>query len=229
MSATTRTLRDQLLLTLVASSTVSVGLLAGRIIATQTYTYGFLAWNLALAWLPVLVAWWLLARLDRGRWQQWANLILTALWLVFLPNTFYIASDMIHLRSTGDISMLYDVTMFISFVFNGFVLGYVSLYGVHARLRRSLGRSGAHVIVGLVLLLCSFAIYLGRYLRWNSWDIILNPFGLIFDVSEPFVNPSSHPQVFTTTLMFFILLASMYVVSYRLVRLAQQQVSDAKR
>jgi uncharacterized membrane protein len=73
-----------------------------------------------------------------------------------------------------------------------------------------------------VLLLCSFAIYLGRYLRWNSWDVLFNPAGLVFDVSEPFINPTSHPQVFTTTLMFFVLLASIYIVCYQLVALARE-------
>ncbi|MDQ5971982.1 MAG: hypothetical protein QG553_141 [Patescibacteria group bacterium] len=229
MGATTRTSRDQLLLTLMASSAVSLGFLLVRILATQTWTYWFLAWNLALAWLPLAFAWWLLARLGKTRWHHWTNLLLTVLWLAFLPNAFYIASDMIHLRATGDISLLYDVTMFISFMFNGFILGYVSLYGIHARLRQTLGRNVAHFLAGLVLLLCSFAIYLGRYLRWNSWDIILNPFGLIFDVSEPFVNPSSHPQVFTTTLMFFALLTSIYAVGYQLVRLARQNSHEARR
>jgi uncharacterized membrane protein len=63
---------------------------------------------------------------------------------------------------------------------------------------------------------------MGRYLRWNSWDVLFNPAGLIFDVSEPFVNPAGHPQVFTTTLMFFVLLGSIYAVGYQLVSLARE-------
>jgi uncharacterized membrane protein len=222
MGVNQRSIRRQLLVTLGLSSAVSVGLLAGRIFATQHYTYWFLVWNLVLAWIPLGLAWWLVARLRTKPWLSFGSLLLTILWLGFLPNAFYIASDIIHLTETGNISVLYDVVMFLSFTFNGFVLGYLGLYGLHQELKRRLSSRASYVIVAGVLLLCSFAIYLGRYLRWNSWDILINPAGLIFDVSEPFINPSSHPQVFTTTAMIFVLLMSIYAVSYQLVKLARQ-------
>jgi uncharacterized membrane protein len=82
------------------------------------------------------------------------------------------------------------------------------------------------MMVAVVLLLCSFAIYLGRYLRWNSWDVLINPAGIIFDVSEPFISPTSHPQAFTTTLMFFVLLGSIYAVIYRLIQIARASSHD---
>jgi uncharacterized membrane protein len=162
------------------------------------------------------------ARLRHKPWLSAGNIILSLLWVGFLPNAFYIASDMVHLTNTGPISLLYDVVMFISFTFNGFILGYLSLYAVHNRLKKRFSNQAAFGMVAAVLLLCSFAIYLGRYLRWNSWDVLFNPAGLVFDVSEPFINPTSHPQVFTTTLMFFVLLASIYIVCYQLVALARE-------
>ena len=220
MRATLSAARKDILVTLVLASAVSLGLLAGRMWATQTTTYWFLAWNLLLAWVPLFLGWWLLARLRTTRWPTARNITLTLLWLGFLPNTFYISSDLIHLSIRT--ATLYDVVMFLSFTFSGFVLGYLSLFGLQTRFKQSFGSQKAWGFASASLLLCSFAIYLGRYLRWNSWDILLNPAGLIFDVSEPFVNPGSHPQVFTTTLMFFILLGSIYVVSYRLVRQARQ-------
>lgn len=221
MGVNARQIRQQLLVTLGLSSAVSLGLLGARFIATQQITYWFLAWNLFLAWVPLGFAWWLMARLRTTSWLSLGNIILTILWIGFLPNAFYIASDIIHLTQTGSISILYDVVMFLSFTFNGFILGYLGLYGIHQQLKRRLGRQGSYLIVTGVLLLCSFAIYLGRYLRWNSWDILVNPAGLIFDVSEPFINPSSYPRVFTTTAMVFVLLMSIYAVSYQLVRLAK--------
>jgi len=222
MGANVRQNRRQLLLTLVLSSAVSVGFLIGRIIATHQLTYWFLVWNLVLAWLPLGLAWWLMARLQKTPWLSLSNILPTCLWLGLLPNTFYIASDFIHLGRNGGVSLLYDIVLFLSFTFNGFILGYISVLAVHGQLRKRLSSRGAHSLVAGVFLLCSFAMYLGRYLRWNSWDILINPAGLIFDVSDPFINPSSHPQVFTTTLMFFVLLSSVYAVSYQLVRLARQ-------
>lgn len=207
----------RLVTTLLLSSGVSIALLLVRILSTGSYDYWFLAWNLLLAWVPFGVGCWLVRRLRTTRWLSVANIALTLLWLGFLPNAFYIVSDLIHLQETGAISMLFDVVMLVSFTWNGFVLGYISLYLVHQQLRRRLWRWQADSLVAGVLLLCSFAIYLGRYLRWNSWDVLVNPAGLIFDVSEPFVNPGSHPQAFTTTLMFFILLTSIYAVGYELI------------
>lgn len=221
MGAKPEQVRNRLVTTLALSSAVSLALLAGRIFATGSHAYWFLGWNLLLAWLPIGFAWWLLARLSNSRWSNPGNVALTLLWLAFLPNAFYIASDTIHLTDSGNISVLYDAVMFLSFTFNGFILGYVSLFGIHNQLRKRFNASLAWWLVSAVLLLCSFAIYLGRYLRWNSWDIVVNPAGLIFDVSEPFINPGNHPRAFTTTLMFFVLLGSIYFVSYRLVKLAK--------
>lgn len=97
------------------------------------------------------------------------------------------------------------------------------------QLRQRLTKVQADGLVGIVLLLCSFAIYLGRYLRWNSWDVLINPAGLVFDVTEPFVNPGSHPQAFTTTLMFMVLLSSIYIVSYQLVAVIRPPSTKKRR
>lgn len=207
----------RLLLTLGASSLVSLGLFAGRVLSTDKWDFAFMAWNLALAWMPVFFGWWLVNRLRIHRWLSPANIVLTVLWLLFLPNAFYMVSDLIHLQVTDRISILYDVVMLVSFIWNGFVLGFLSIYGIHQALRRRMGPFEAVGVIGMVFLLCSFAIYLGRYLRWNSWDLLVNPAGLVFDVSDRIINPGAHPQTFTTTLMFFVLLTSIYAVAYELI------------
>lgn len=218
--------RRQLLAILALMSLISIGFSVVRIITTGTTTYWFLIWNLFLAWLPMLLAWWLVGRLRQQRWQQPTNLLITALWLGFLPNAFYITSDIIHLQDMSRTGSLYDLVMLVSFAFSGLVLGYLSLFAVHAHLRRRFSSRATWFMTQAILLLCSFAIYLGHYLRWNSWDVLINPAGILFDVSEPFVNPAAHPQVFTTTLMFFVLLSGFYIVIYKLFRLAQAGSAD---
>lgn len=223
MAVKPQTARRHLQLTLGLSSAISLVLFIGRVVATNQPTYWFLVWNLFLAWVPLGFAWWLIARLNRTPWLSLANILLSLLWLGFLPNAFYISSDLIHLaRHTGSVSLLYDVVMFLSFTFNGFLLGFLSLFGIQAQLKKRVSGHTAGSLVAVVLVLCSFAIYLGRYLRWNSWDIVVSPAGLIFDVSDPFINPGNHPQVFTTTLMFFVLLGSIYLICYQLVAIAKQ-------
>lgn len=199
------------------NAAVASSLLLVRFFATGSLDYWFLPWNLFLGYLPLVFAYLCVQRLKTTRIMEWQNLALAALWLGFLPNSFYIVTDLIHLRATGDISLLFDVVLLTSFIWSGFVAGFISLYMMHTAVLRRIPAQQAHGLVAVALLLSSFAIYLGRYLRWNTWDIILNPFTLLFDVSERFINPAEHPQAFSTTLMFFVLLTSIYWSIYQLV------------
>ena len=208
----------RVLYALVFSCGVSLLLFILRSVESQTDRYWFLIWNLVLAWLPLAFAWWLAGRLRKTSWLTWQNLALTFLWLGFLPNSFYVVSDLIHLHETGEVSLLYDIVMFSSFIFNAAIVGFMSLFIVHRELLKRIAHKKAHVVVGMVLLACSFAIYLGRSLRWNSWDVLVNPAGILFDVSDRIVNPISHPQSFVTTMTFFLLLTSVYCVIWELVR-----------
>lgn len=205
------------LIALGISNAVSLSLYLMRVIGTHSTRYNFLVGNLILAWIPVGLAFWLKKRLDHDRWATPANIGLTVAWLAFLPNSFYLVSDLVHLQPTGEVNILFDSVLFASFIFNGFISGLISLYMVHTELIKRVGQERAHQLIAGVILLCSFAIYLGRHLRWNSWDLIASPAGLIFDVSEPILNPVAHPQAFLTTLTFFMLIGSVYVVAWQLI------------
>lgn len=207
----------QVLLVLCISSAVSAGLFLIRVLISDNIRYWFMFWNLFLAWLPVLFAFWLRIRLVKTRWLTWQNIIITLLWLVFLPNSFYMVSDLIHLESTGEIMKLYDTAMMMSLIANGLILGYISVFVVHQELLKRLRDRWAHAIIGLVFLACGFAIYLGRYLRWNTWDFLINPAALLFDISDRVLRPDAHIDTYTITFTFFVLIASLYAVAYQLV------------
>ncbi|MCW1908685.1 MAG: DUF1361 domain-containing protein [Candidatus Saccharibacteria bacterium] len=183
--------------------------------AYDDYYLGFMNWNLFLAWLPLLFAWLLERHLQHESWVSWQGIAFSFLWLGFLPNSFYIASDLVHIRgTTADIALFYVVTL-ASFTISGLLLGYSSLYVVHRQLLKRFRVQTAHLLVSAVLLLSSFAIYLGRYLRWNTWDVLINPAGLIFDVSDRFANPTAHSRTFQVTLLFFSLLGSLYMIIWQ--------------
>lgn len=198
------------------SSLVSVVLFFVRSQHYDTWRYWFLNWNLLLAWLPLLFAWQLHLHLKKHRWPEWQPLTLTALWLVFLPNSFYLSSDLIHLQKTTASNILYDTALFLSFAINGILLGFISLYLVHLELLKRVRARTTHLLISLILLAGSFAIYLGRNLRWSSWDVLINPDGILFDLSDRIINPSSHPTTFVTTLTFFALLGSTYFVLWQI-------------
>jgi uncharacterized membrane protein len=213
----------RLLYALGFSSAVSVFLFVSRAVHYDTHAYWFLNWNLFLAWLPLLFAWQLYRWTQTRPWLSWQGIVLTILWLGFLPNSFYLTSDLIHLQSTAVINVLYDTVMLLSFALNGLILGYISLYLVHSQLVKRIRPRAASITVAGVLLLCSFAIYLGRYLRWSSWDVIINPAGILFDVSDRIINPVSHPQTFVTTATFFLLLGSLYLVIWEMTEFLKGQ------
>jgi len=203
------------------SNGVSVVLFGLRLIATDSTQYWFLFWNLFLAWVPVLLAWILIRRLERESWLRTWPLILTVLWLGFLPNSFYLISDLIHLESSGDIGVLFDAVLFMSFIWNGAIAGILSMVLVHKALIARRNSAVAAQLMGITVFLTSFAIYLGRSLRWNTWDALVNPAGILFDVSERVVNPLDHPQAFVTTATFFVLISSIYLVVWRFLQLLQ--------
>lgn len=197
---------------------VSILLFLARTADASNPRYWFLLWNAFLAVLPLGLAWWLSDRLQKSRWKRWLNIALTLLWISFLPNSFYIISDLIHLHQTGEVSLLYDAVLFMSFILNGLIAGYISVYLVHRQLLRRMAYPFAHIIIGGVFLLCGMAIYLGRYMRWNSWDLFLHPAAVLFDISTQFISPASQ-GLFGTTISIFVVLTSTYVIGWQIIRL----------
>jgi uncharacterized membrane protein len=203
--------------TLIISSLVSIGLFLEGAFRNHSFGYWYMVWNLLLAWLPLLFVWLLVRMMKRKPWSSWEGIGLSVLWLGFLPNSFYMVSDYIHLQDVPTVDVLYDAVMFTSFICTSLILGYMSLYLFHVELRKRLSAWSSMWFIAGVLLLCSFAIYLGRDLRWNTWDLFVNPAGILFDVSDRFINPRAHPQTFLTIFVFFALLSSLYLVIWNII------------
>jgi len=205
-------------------SALSIGLFGLGVVRGNGWGDWYLIWNLFLAWLPLVFAYILTAQLRRKEWSSWTGIGLTLAWLLFVPNSFYIVSDLIHLHDMARQSVLFDSLTFTLFVLNGLLLGYASLYLIQQQMtKRGAGRRQTDLFAASTLLLCSFAIYLGRDLRWNSWDVLVNPAGLIFDISERLIDPLDHPDVFTTTAVFFVFLMGLYWVLSRLSEVANDK------
>jgi len=202
---------------LLISSFVSVGLFLYGALRNHSWEFAYFIWNLFLAWLPLLFALWLVTTLRRKLWSSWEAIIASVLWLLFLPNSFYMVSDFIHLDELKRVDIVYDAIMFTSFIFVGVFLGLGSLYLVHREFRRRFTRVGSTAWLAAIMLICSFAIYLGRDLRWNSWDVFTNPGGLLFDVSDRLIHPGADPQMLPTVFGFFVLIGSMYSLGWKAV------------
>ena len=215
-----RSPRTQFLAALGLASLASIGFFAYGVWRYGDLTYAYLIWNLFLAWLPLAFASRLMVVLRHKLWSSWEGMALTVLWLVFLPNSFYMISDYIHLQEIQQPdALLYNALMFTSFIYIGVILGCSSLYLIHAQMRRRYSAVSSASWMAVTLLTSSFAIYLGRDLRWNSWDVLTNPGGLLFDVSDRLLHPAAYPEMLVTVVTFFALQVTMYGLAWRSIQL----------
>lgn len=191
-------------------SGLCLGFFVFRLLATGVSRYWFVPENLLLAWLGLLAGWILVQQLESKGWRNWRALLLTVLWLFFLPNAWYVMTDFIHVFDSGEISYLYDIAMITALTLTGFMLGFTSLFMVHRQLLKRTDIFSSVLIIETVILLVSFAIYLGRDLRWNTWDILTNPSGLILSISDRLINPFGYPRALNVTGLLFIMISVVY-------------------
>ncbi len=156
---------------------------------TGAPTYGFLLWNVFLAWVPYAAALLLLAQHTRNPQARWALLPLGALWLLFLPNAPYLITDLMHLATIEAGPQLYNVAYFAACAWVGCMLGVLSLQMVQQVVAQLYGRLWSWLVIAAVSGLCGVGVYLGRVLRWNSWDAVLNPQALLHDVRPHLLSP----------------------------------------
>jgi uncharacterized membrane protein len=209
------------------ASAVSVAIILGRIMATGKLRYGFLAWNLFLAWLPLVFAMLARANYRDGERPGWRFAGFSAVWLLFFPNAPYIFTDLIHLTSRYLAHFWVDLAVILSCAFTGLVVGFVSLYLMQSVVTRMLGRVAGWVFVAGAAGLSSFGIYLGRFLRLNSWDVIAQPAKLYQGISSvaPAQLGQSHQFAFLVLFATFIFIA--YVMLYGLTHLPSQEKARA--
>ncbi len=198
-------------------STLVVGLVAFRVAYTDTSDGVNLLWNLFLAWVPLALALLLYDRYSHRAGP--ATLVgLGLLWLLFFPNAPYIVTDVVHLEGSTGRVFLFDGVLIAVAAATGLLLGFVSLYLLQAIVRRSAGAGSAWLFVFAVLGLSSFGVYLGRVLRWNSWDVFLRPGSVAGDLGQALVDPLDYPRAIAITVLFTSFLIAGYVLFYSLAR-----------
>ena len=222
--------RDQVFLgaALALSSVAALAVLAARFVYSGTAGYAFMVWNLFLAWIPLALA--LPIRFDLSRGRRGIAVVagLAFLWLLFFPNAPYLLTEFQHLHpdhaltarpigllagvSPGrGVPVWYDVVLLVLFAWNGLLLAFVSLRLVQRSVAARAGAILGWTTVIVAFVLSGFGVSLGRFQRWNSWDLFSRPTALIADVASRVLNPLAHPRTAAVTVLFAMVLLLVYL------------------
>jgi len=206
---------------LLAGALLSLAAIGVRVVGTGRVTFVFLAWNLFLAALPYVVAHAFAERVSARQRVEPLGVGLFLVWLAFLPNAPYVLTDFMHLQRSDPRLWWYDVLLLATCAGTAWFLGLASLTMVHGALRHRLGKWPARGIVAVVCGLCAIGVYLGRFLRFNSWDVVTSPRAVVSSVIAQFWSPLEHVRTYAFVAFFTALLIVSYAAFHARVRDAE--------
>jgi uncharacterized membrane protein len=201
--------------TLLLSCLFSVLLSAVRIGYTGYWTFISLNWNLFLAFIPYGLSKKLVRRV------QWIEitpvfLFLFLVWLLFIPNAFYIITDLFHLGSNSAVPLWFDLALILSFAWNGLLFGILSVRQMEKIVAVKWCIRYEALFLYPVMFLNALGIYVGRYLRYNSWDVVTNPFRLAEDIWYLLRHPLRNRFDWSMIFCYAILMTLIYTAIKRI-------------
>lgn len=178
-----------------------------RAFITAQFIYVFYVWNLFLAIIPVFIS----NKLLQQKRLSVKSYTLIFLWLIFFPNAPYIVTDLFHFMKRDNIPLWFDLLIVTTAAWNGLILGFVSLNNVELFLSKHITLKKVKLLIALSFLLCGFGVYLGRFLRFNSWDVFNNFDDLIVEISSRFIHPFQHTSTWSFSFLFAVMIGLFYL------------------
>ena len=195
---------------LLALSVIAVIFNLARLEIWGTTNTLYLIWNLFLAWIPYIISLYFIKKDTSVNYF----IPIFIVWLLFFPNAPYLVTDVLHIVSSSSALLWYDSLLFFFFGWIGLFLGMLSLFRVHQYLRAHLNYILSEISVFIICIISSLGVYIGRFERWNSWDIFVHPIELIrhfFYISIDFTH-GGVPLMFVV--VFTIFMYSVYKTMY---------------
>ena len=196
----------------------SILLLGIRIISTHSLTSASLAWNLFLAWIPFGISGWLYSHTAFIK-NKWIFAASFTGWLLFIPNSFYIITDLFHLHDNRNAPLWFDLLLIFSFAWNGLLMGLLSIRqmekisGIFFPFKQEI------TFLYPVMWLNALGIYIGRYLRYNTWDVITSPFNLTADMLHLLMHPVLCKNEWAMVFSFSVFMTLVYMTVKRFSRM----------
>lgn len=183
----------------------SLVLLVLRVVHTHGTMFIFLLWNLFLACIPLLMS-----HIALHTRYKLVRILCGLVWLLFFPNSMYIITDLFHLKQRPDVPLWFDLLLLFSFALNGLILGFLSIINMEKAIQKINRKKISYLFTFSMFLLCGYGIYLGRYERWNSWDIITQPYSLLYSIAYDVIHPLRSAEVWVLSFCFAIWLYILY-------------------
>ena len=206
-------------LALAAVSAVAMGLVGTRMLLAQSLKHGYLVWNLFLAWLPLFFCLASVRTLRSHSARHWKFWALATAWLVFLPNAPYIFTDLTHLGPRNRGHFWVDLVLIVMTAWTASLVGFLSLYLMQTLVSRRYGWVTGWGFAVFVSGLVGLGIYIGRFLRWNSWDVVFSPVDLVTDAGYWLASIPHSPRGIVIPILFGTLLFLAYLMLYALTHL----------
>ena len=203
--------KNFLLKIMLISSAMSIVLLSFRMYLTGSPMYIFLSWNLFLAWIP-FIATLCINEAENFQHNRWLKIFFFILWLVFFPNSPYIITDLFHLHARPGMPLWFDLFLIISFAWNGLMLGFASLLRIQKLMNSLLKNWQNWALVSLLMFLCGYGVYLGRFERWNSWDLLTHGNILSESILKDILDPFSNLRMLGVTVVYGSFLLLGYIM-----------------
>lgn len=193
---------------------------------SRTNDYPSLVRNLFLAWIPLVFA----VTAYVTSWSRWLLFLivpgLAFVWLIFFPNAPYMLTEFQHLRMNAPTAPLwFDIIMLIWCAWIGLLLGIVSLHLMQEIVARAFHPALGWLFALTVTVMSSAGIYLGRFLRWNSWDILQDARPIAEDIWGWFRHPTSNLRAYGFTLLYTLLFLFVYLAFYAFGKVMQERTA----
>jgi uncharacterized membrane protein len=181
-----------------------------RVIIWNKFSFIWMIWNIFLAFVPFLISSLMLILLNEGKLNKVLFTIGVLIWIIFIPNSPYIITDFIHLGTTRSIPIVYDILLIFSSATVGLYLFFHSLFHIEQIIKSKHKKNTSLLIMIVFMILISFGVYLGRFLRFNSWDIFIDHSSLVNNIWEIISQAARHIEVYLYTGLFFFFLFLTY-------------------
>ncbi len=217
-------LSHQSLYPLILASGLAVTFYTLRVLYAHNWNYSNLMWNLVLAWVPYIFSFLAVSSRRLFPHQWWLVPLMAIPWLAFFPNAPYMVTDFYHLAVRPPVPFWYDIGLISIFAFAGFFLAIASLRTMHQLVEASLGKLTGWVFAIFVLSLGGLGVYLGRFGRYNSWDLLVQPKVVLKDIALQILNPLDNLGFVGFTLMFTSIMIVFYLMFVSISRLESSPI-----